>query len=109
MLDFVYSCRNQADKDKVISPSVHKLVFFIAGNEYHGTAGYLPPITVLEDFANAGMDENFMFPFMGVSWGESAGGKGKDPHAEIFCLIFFADGNSAGNAFGYVVVKRMGW
>ncbi len=84
-------------------------MFFIAGDEYHGTAGYLPPFTVLEDFANAGMDKNFMFPFMGVSWGETAGFKGKDPHAEIFCLVFFADCNSAGYTFGDVVVKCMGW
>lgn len=100
--------RYKADKDEVFTAPIHKLVFFIAGNENHGTTGDLLPFTVLIDLAFTGMDEYFVLPFMGMSRGKTTRGDGEDSHAKVVGCIFLADDNSAGNAFYCLVFKFMG-
>ncbi|MCG6879557.1 MAG: hypothetical protein LJE96_10505 [Deltaproteobacteria bacterium] len=56
--------REEADEDAVFAAAIHKLVFFVAGDENHRAIGKVSPFAVLIDPASSGMDEYFVLPFV---------------------------------------------
>lgn len=82
-------------------------MFFVAGDEHNGAAGHCLPFAILVYLALAGMDKNFMFPGMGVAWGEAAWGNSEHPHAEVIGMVILADYYPSGYAFGILVVKMV--
>lgn len=107
-LEFGYPGRNEANKDKVLSTGIHKLMFLVAGDKKHRSTAYLSPFAVLIGLSLAGVDEDLMFPCVVMSWGKTTGSNGKDAHAEILSAVCFADNNPAGNPFHCFGIKSLG-
>jgi hypothetical protein len=107
MLNLIHSGGDEADKDKVLPATIHKLMFLITGDKNNRTACDLLPFTVPVNFAFAGVNKYLVLPFVGMSGAESSWFDGENPHAEIIGLVFLADDNPACDPLDGFTVKLM--
>lgn len=80
-------------------------MFLIAGDEDCGPASHFAPFTVLKYLTNSGVDKNFVFPFVGMSWSEATGLYSKNTHAEIVSLVFFSYNDPSRDTLYCVIVE----
>lgn len=101
--------RNQADESERVPAGVSDLVRFTGRDEDRVPLGHGNPVIFPIHFTRSAMEEDFVFPIVGMKGCVALWFQFEDPHAEMGSSVVPPDKNPPRNAFCRTVSEVFSW